>query len=395
MTEEDKAWYHCGRCGSLFRSAPGDPQDRVCAHCGRDPSLGPEAPPTRHVNPTPVDPSQPPAPQSDRNLDRREGRPQKQNRVVAKLIIGWLFTMAVVVVAVRLISPEIKKQGTVATWRETSLKGSSGDETVVHLEQAMPFCRKTLAGFIQASTPEERNQFVLDPVNTAGRMARFYSLNSLTRIDPRTLQHKANSLLKLPTGQAIESRWETPDGIILDAVFVHQNDEWRLDWDHFVRYQEYPWGPFLAGEGPAECEFRLMVRRRLARDGSESNQLDLVFYPPRFGRPESITAPSVEVIIQRESENGKLLTAGFKQHDSHVALFGSTLPDLDPEGLLRVRVKLRRLSAAADADTDKKFELVKVIACHWLATTDPGVKPAASPAPAPADAEAAAPAASP
>jgi hypothetical protein len=303
---------------------------------------------------------------------------------VAKLVVGWLVIMVLLVIAVRLRSPEPAKSGPSTSSRDSTFKGTAGDETVVAVRKAIPLCRDVLAGFLHATTPEERNQFVLDPVNTAGRMARFYSLNSLPRIDPASLQNTTNSMLHLPSGPALESRWETPDGMVLDSVFVQQADEWRLDWDHFVRHQDYPWAPFLAGEGPDEGEFRLLVRPRLARDGSESNQLNLVFYPPRFGRPESVTAPSLELIIQRDSDHGKLLTAGFKMRARQERLFGSTLPDLDPEGMLRVRVKLRRLPAepGADEDADKKFELLAVLACHWLTTTDPGVKPAETADPA-------------
>ncbi len=373
MNEVEKAWYHCGRCGSLFRSPPGDPNERVCTHCGRAPSLGLESTATRDDSEVPARASREPAPQPDRTDDRSGTRKPKSNRIVAKLVIGWVVIMVLVVIGVRVFSPETTKSGSSDSWRETDVKGTSGDETVVNLEKAMPFCRETLAGFLSASSSEERNQYVLDPVNTVGRMARFYDLNPLTRIDPKTLQPIAATLLKLPGGPAVEGRWEGPDGSVVDCVFVRLNDEWRLDWDHFARYQEYPWAPYLAGEGPDECEFRLLVRRRVARDANESNQLDLVFVPPRFGRPESTTAPSIEVIIERDSENGKLLTAGFDQRESRVARFGSTLPDLDPEGWLRVRVKLRRLPANAEGTLEKRFELITVIACHWLATDDPGV----------------------
>ena len=378
MTEEDKGWYHCGRCGSLFRSPPGDPNERVCANCGRDPSLGLETPAARSE---PAVSPREPAPQPDWTDDRGETRQPKQNRTVAKLVIGWVVVMGLLVLAVRVLSPEDSKSGSSTPSRDPKPTGPTNDQPVVNLDKALPLCQVALTGFLDASSSEERNQFVMDPVNTAGRMARFYDLNPLPRFDPNTPpQATAATLLKLPGGPAVEGRWEAADGRVLDCVFMQQNDEWRLDWDHFARYQEYPWAPFLAGEGPDECEFRLLVRRRLARDGSESSQLDLVFYPPRFGRPESVTAPSVEVIIQRDSENGKLLLAGFKQRESRVALFGSTLPDLDPEGLLRVRVKLRRLPANPDEDLEKRFELVKVLACHWLATNDPGMTPAA-PAP--------------
>lgn len=335
--------------------------------------MGLETAATRDEPEVPARASREPAPQPDRTLDRSGARQPRSNRMVAKLVVGWIVIMVFVVIGVRVFSPETTKSGSSDSWRETDVKGTSGDETVVNLEKAMPFCRETLAGFLSASSSEERNQYVLDPVNTVGRMARFYDLNPLTRVDPKTLQPIAATLLKLPGGPAVEGRWEGPDGSVVDCVFVRLNDEWRLDWDHFARYQEYPWAPYLAGEGPDECEFRLLVRRRVARDANESNQLDLVFVPPRFGRPESTTAPSIEVIIERDTANGKRLTAGFNQRESRVARFGSTLPDLDPEGWLRVRVKLRRLPANAEGTLEKRFELITVIACHWLATDDPGV----------------------
>jgi hypothetical protein len=380
VTEEDKAWYHCGRCGSLFRSPPGNPNERICALCGRDPSLGLETAATRDEPEVPARASREPAPQPDRTADRSGTRKPKSNRIVAKLVIGWVVIMVLVVIGVRVFSPETTKSGSSDSGLETGVKGTSGDETVVNLEKAMPFCRKALFDFLGASTSEERNQVVLDPVKTVGRMARFYDLNPMTRVESDTLKPTATTLLKHPDGPAVEGRWEAPDGRVLDCVFVRQNDEWRLDWDHFARYQEYPWAPYLAGEGPDECEFRLLVRRRVARDANESNQLDLVFVPPRFGRPESTTAPSIEVIIERDTANGKRLTAGFNQRESRVARFGSTLPDLDPEGWLRVRVKLRRLPANAEGTLEKRFELITVIACHWLATDDPGVA-ATTPAP--------------
>ncbi|MEO0018400.1 MAG: hypothetical protein RLZZ522_1683 [Verrucomicrobiota bacterium] len=375
MTEEDKAWYHCGRCGSLFKSPPGDPDERVCALCGRDPALGPEAESAR--NEPPARPAPAPVAQPAWADERRSRRFWRPNVTVAKLVSGWVVLMLVLVIAVRLLSPEDSKPGSSEAWRNTTLKGTTGDETVVHLDQAMPGCQQAIHGFLDATSSEERNQFVMDPVTTAGRMARFYALNPSARIDPQVLKNTAKTLLKLPAGPAVEARWESPDGIVLDCVFVRQADAWLLDWDHFVRYNEFPWGPFLAGEGPEECEFRLLVRRRLARDGSGSNQLSLVFHPPRFGRPESITEPSVEVMIQNDTETGKRLLAGFKQRESHTALFGATLPDLDPEGFLRVRVKLRRV-AAPETDKGKEFQLVDVIACHWLTIDAPGVTPAES-----------------
>lgn len=44
--------------------------------------------------------------------------------------------------------------------------------------------------------------------------------------------------------------------------------------------------------------------------------------------------------------------------------------DRDPESLIRVRVKVRRIKD----DEGSRFELVDVVACHWYSSDDPGVE---------------------
>lgn len=364
-------WYHCGRCGSFFRAPSGDPDERVCAKCGRDPSLG-------------VDPNPPKGQSAAAKADSRypseteatrEPRRGKRNNIVAKLVLGWSLFMLLVVIAVKIIWPDNAIDRESGQSLASSVKGTEGDETVVKLDQALPSCSTAISGFLSASSSEERNQFVTDPVATASRMARFYSLNPVPRIDPATLRNTENSLLKIPGIQAIETRWKSTDGLLLDCVFVQQEDEWRIDWDHFARYQQYPWALFTAGEGPEEVEFRLLVRQRVTRDGSTSSYMDLVFSPPRFGRPREAGSPTVEIMIRRSSPEGRLLTAGFKQRSAGTPLFGSTLGDLEEDDMLRVRVTMRRVPNSEDDGPKWKFELAKVAACHWLNTSDPGVKP--------------------
>lgn len=377
-------WYHCGRCGSLFRSPLGDADERVCAICGRDPSVGVE--PVQQRGQGQAKPDAVRQADAEEIQDRRESRRSRRNRTVAILVLGWAVSMALIVVVVKLVWPENAREEETGDSVTSSIKGTMGDENVVKLDQAMPICSTALSGFLSASSSEERNQFVTDPVATASRMARFYSLNPVPRIDPGSLRNTENSLLKIAGKQALESRWKGPDGLLLDCVFIQQGDEWLLDWDHFARFQDCPWAVFASADGPEEGEFRLLVRQRVTRDGVESTHMDLVFTPPRFSRPKETGLPAVELIIRRESPEGQLLTAGFKQRATGTAPFGSTLKPLEDEDLLRVRVKMRRHSDPTGENGGKRFELVKVLACHWLNHPDPGVKPvapAASAAPAP------------
>lgn len=367
-------WFHCGRCGSFFQAPPGDPDERVCTKCGRDPSLGVEPQPSRAQS----DGQKAEAAQDDDAQDHREhheGRRKRRNSLVARLVFGWLLTMVVVVVSVKLIWPDDPPEKQTADSVANSVKGTAGDEAVVKLDKALPDCSVTLTGYLGASTDEERNQFVKDPLATAGRMSRFHSLNPLPRLEPSTLRNTENSLLSIPGRQAIETRWKSTDGLIIDCVFVQEDGEWRIDWEHFARYQPYPWSLFVSGEGPPEAEFRLLARQRVTRDGPASSHMDLVISPPRFGHPRETGQPNIEIILRRDSPDGRILTAGFKQRTDGVSPFGSTLAGLEEDDMLRVRVTLRRSSNDQPEGGKWKFDLIKVNACHWLSTDDPGVKP--------------------
>lgn len=366
------AWYHCGRCGSLFKSPTEDANDRRCATCGQDPSLGVEAVPASPAHPAGL----PSRSHSSQGREKRSERRSRRSFLMAKILGGWVLTTTLIALAILWIWPEDSGRYSANSSDESSVKGTAGDESVVILNKALAACCEVLGGFFNAGAPEERNQFVLNPVATAGRMARFYDLNPLTRIDPSSVSNTDNTLLDLPTGQALESRWTSTDGRTLDCVFVQQNGEWRLDWEHFARYSEYPWSLFLSGAGDPEAEFRLLVRERLLKERSETNYMSLAFYAPRFGFPDQAGSPSPEFLVRRDSPDGELLAAAFDKQAKGEALFGSKLASLDPHGMIRVRVKIRRL--AVEAASGQKFELVKVLACHWLSLADAGVKPAAS-----------------
>ncbi len=369
MSDENMAWYHCGRCGLLFKSPPGDGVERRCTKCGRDPALGVETQSMRSTLPPPRTVSQ-----NHQAGKSEELRRPRHNFLIIKVFIGWAVATGLIVLAVRYFWQEDKTRASSISTAATVV-GTSGDEAVVTLTKAMPACCEALSGFLGAGSPEERNQFVLNPVTTAARMARFYDLNPFIRLDPLTIKNTTNSLLVLPGGRAVETRWSAPDGRTLDCVFVQQNGEWRLDWEHFTRYSDYPWQLFLTGAGEPELEFRLLARERLVKQRSESSLMSLVFYQPRFGYPDQTATASPEFLVSRNSPDGKLLAEAFKKHAKGELLFASKLPYLEPPDMLRVRVLLRRQPAPADADSPFTFELAKVIACHWMSLDDPGVAP--------------------
>lgn len=336
---------------------------RLCSSCGRNPSLGIEPPRADEAVP---------APAPTGNPGEREKRPVKKRKrsyLMLQLILGWSVLFAAIIYGARWKwGAQLKdNQRTVS---EAAPKNVVPAQDVILLDQAAPLCSQTFSGFLAAGTPEQQNQFVLSPITTAARMARFFSLNPLVVIDPQKLALSKHAVLHLPGRRAIETYWSSSDGRELDAVFMEENGEWRLDWDHYVRFSEYPWPLFLAGSGPEQVEFRLLARERLADERKAADTISIVFYPPRFGSNTEMGVKSPEFLVKRDSKNGRLIDAAFKLEKAGKRVFGVNLPSATPEGFIRVRVKVRRVEEAGE----RRVELEDVIACHWYYHDASGVE---------------------
>ncbi len=358
----------------MFQSPPGDLQDRVCSQCGHDPSLGIEAPRGGDLStPETLGPVLLGRQVATHEPERSSRKKPKRSSILFSIFGGWVLFIVLVIVGVRQIWPN--HSDPVTSVSKTPQKNELSAEDAALLNAAGPLVNLSFSEFISAGTPEARNQFVLSPITTAARMARFYDLNprvTLT-LDSIALAHRA--ILNLPAGRAIETSWKYADGRVVDAVFVEQDKEWRLDWDHFARFSTYPWSLFLAGSGEPEGEFRLLARERLADERKDAADLSIVLYAPVFGAPGQTGLQSPEFLIKRDTRNGRLLDAAFKLERSGKRVFGVNIPNPDPEGLIRVRVKVRRI----EDDQGRRFELLEVIACHWYSVDIPGVEIPESP----------------
>jgi len=304
--------------------------------------------------------------------DRREKQTtskRKANSFLIKLIMGWLVFITLIVVASQHLwraqpqSP-VPSIGTNAE----NAEDLASDRALV--SEATPLCNQVLAGYLAARTPEQRNQFVLQPIVTAARMARYYAENSSTNIDPKNLKLTHSSIVHLPNGPALETHWSSSDGYEFDTVFMKEGDEWLLDWDHFVRYSDTPWPLFLAGSGEAAGEFRLLARERLADERKHEDAISIVLCAPRFGYSMETGFESPEFLVSRNTKNGRLLDAAFKLIREDKRVFGAKYPNNNPDGFIRLRVKIRRF----EQDGERRFELLEVVACHWYSVTAPGVE---------------------
>ena len=355
-------WFHCGRCGSLFRARSLATDVRVCTNCGRSPFLGFGAvAPEVQSQPAMAD-------IQVRHDTRNSRRKRKMLPVMAKVLLGWLALVVVIVVGAQFLvgtgfetkKPESAPQSQVAA--------SEADAALIN--RAMPLLQKTIGSFVDARTPEEWSQFILAPIAAAGRIDRYYSFNPRMNVVTERLNLTHFGIVNLPAGKAIECYWGADGGEVLDTVFVEENGEWLLDWNHYVRYSDYPWASFLAGGGDEVGEFRLLARERLADERKNEDTISIALYAPYLGDPGKLGLASPEFLIKRSSKNGRMLDAAFKLNKNGKHVFDSILPSIDPQGLVRVRVKVRRVK---EADKNQ-FELEEVIACHWFSTDVPGVE---------------------
>ena len=352
----------------MFRSPAGHADDRLCTSCGRNPSLGIESQPGK----SPVPPTASAAAEEQPAPTDREKQPQRKRRhnyFLVKLVAGWLLFLVAIVFTARLLWHEDEKKSKPVVVASPA-QDEAAAQDITLLNRARPLYNQTLAGFLSAGTPEERNQFVVNPIATAAKMARFYSLNPLVNIEPQTLTLGDHAVVRLPKRRAVETQWHSTDDQSLDAVFIEENGEWHLDWDHFARHSDYPWALFLAGSGENHGEFRLLARERLAKERKNADTISIVFYAPRFGYCHESGNQSPEFIIPRDTPNGRLLDAAFKLERSGQRPFGVKLKSIDPEGLIRVRVTVRRV----EENQERHFELDDVLTCHWYSDDAKGAE---------------------
>lgn len=289
------------------------------------------------------------------------------------LVFGWTFVTAAIVFVAnhywRSSDPRSE------AWQAQQAEERLTSEDSELLRQYAGQCEQLLLNLLSQNSPEGVSPFVFNRLDAFSDIIKYYQSNPGTQITDSNIMMHRMSVIHLPEGPAIEGQWITEDGRLIDVVFRRQDDQWLVDWHHFARFSEHPWALFLAGDGPDEAEFRLLVRQRLLRqvllDESE-DRLSLAFHAPRFGRPDDPGPASSAFDLEWDDERAKLLMAGFNQAREGNRPFGSILPPPEPdEDMMRVRIVIRRI----DGENERIFEIVDVLACHWLQLDHPGVSP--------------------
>ena len=336
-----RRWYHCWNCGDVFHVPAAQGVPERCPSCGRDP-VAVEAPPPAAARPS-----------------RKTSERVVAKRTAWRFIFGWVVALVVLGGMIRWfqVAGDDKEEATfeVMTEAERTKREAYGP------------CLAALKAFFSQVAPEGRAAHVADPATTLGKMVRMSEEQQVmsTEEEPEALRF---DLIETPRGKTIDSSWRIGQRRY-DVAFYRDGDgSWKLDWEAMARFSERSWPLFVAGVGADEGEFRVLVRRRAV--GKKRDTLSLVLMGPRPGFPERIGAQSPEVRVDPKSRVGRIVEAALAAKEQGVGAYGSKAAENDPAGAARMRVKVKRTGEA-----EKTFHLQDVVACHWLAIDDLGIRP--------------------
>lgn len=352
-SESLSRWFHCGNCNELFKQVEPLQVGALCPLCGGDPhsaklgQLGESI--AQQINAV--------------NVVANGSATAKSSWTMSKLVGVWLGLLFLIVLGARW---KWKRPEVAATEKKAVSGEVISAKDQVFLKKVMPACLDAYVGFLTSPANESRSQFVLDPISSVVRMSRFYGLNALPNFNLNTMRVDKHHLIQLPQGPAVEVQWVPGESSCMETVFQQENGEWRLDWPHYSRYGDHPWALFLAGDGPSEGEFRIYARERLAEELKAKETISLVLYAPVAGRLGELSGRSPECVVRRDSPEGKKITKALLDRKQGRRPFGVRLPNLDPDEVIRLRVRMKRNEVGAQ----RGFEIMEVKACHWYSVPD-------------------------
>ncbi len=364
-TSEKDAWYHCGHCGALFQSDFGFDEDRQCEVCQRKPGVG-LWPVVNSI--TPVASAKVASfhktGEKARNLTRTSSEKTHRVRTVFRFALIWILLLLGVVGLTYFLKSAPDKSRDVGVMDLNKVL-SKKDQMQI-LNQVLPECDRVIHGFLSATTFEDRSIHVARPAELRFLMEAFYKDHEFPQINVNTLKRTGQQWIKLSNEWIVLTHWKDTGGENeFDAVLRKGSDGWKLDWPHFVRYSEAPWSLFLAGEGKLDqAEFRLLVRQNKNDDAPKvgRQRMMIVLATSAWGKPKQITTESPVIVIDSTTDEGQLLESAFELLEKNQAVGHGELKPLDPDGFVRVRVKVTR----DELGGEYRLTINELKACHWM-----------------------------
>lgn len=357
MSDIPGAWFHCSRCGALFRAAADADQRGLCPECGGDPETGDE---TAGTTPEPVRirrKVRKPKERTDRSKRHRNSHGRSKARALAIFVILWGVVLGGAAVWLKKLSPDASDATSVV---DTQAIGGQAMEDSRLLQDQLEGCGKRLAQFLSAKNIGGQSPHVLRADKILPEMARSLQFNPIFQVEA-AISPLSYQVIHTPAGRAIETMWKQDDGKQAEAVFFEEEGEWKIDWHALTRAGSEPWALFLSGRGKGEGEFRLLARERIGANGRDPEFIGLVLYAPRPGHPGEAVSPSPEIRVTRASEMGRAIEEAFASRATDLGPFGSGVVKYDPDDMIRLHVRVTR-----EGEEERVFRISQLLATHWM-----------------------------
>ncbi|MDB6077133.1 MAG: hypothetical protein JWO82_880 [Akkermansiaceae bacterium] len=284
---------------------------------------------------------------------RRDSR--RKARIVAVVAIVWVVLTAGTAVLMRWKFPE-KPEETLATQQ---IEQMSDEDRNILLDDGEEM-GKEISSFLRDTNPSSRASHVLRSPVAMTKMLRLTTMTSELAYNGK-LSLVSKYVVDTPAGKGFAALWDFETKQQVEAVFFKEDGHWKIDWDEYARYSPDSWQLFLAGGGESHGEFRLFARQRADTGYLPPNQMGITLSLPKFGQPAETTSSSPQIVVDRDSDVGQQLQAAFAARAKNEDVFGSRLVEHDPDGQVRVRVKVSR----QEGET-RTFKIDELLACHWF-----------------------------
>lgn len=310
-------------------------------------------------------------PDGTRQVKRRKKRRKKEDNKKLYLFIGAWFFVIIGLVLLFNFQGGNQEEADVEAGIGSGMKPWEREFLREHLNRI----NRNFNGFHAADTHSKKQQYIDRSSELAADYNRFNQTHSVpTYVAPmRLVTQNILEIQKEPLVLAMETIWTDQKSRQAEAVHVWDGDGWKLDWESYAPYSSVPWTLFRSGVGKKKGEFRLLVRRR--KGGADSNEMTLLFYspqPPGEGALEAIRmTESPEVVIERRGEMGKKLRFLLDEREAGKMPIESILGQGDPEGMVRVWVKLAWEESEGESEPQMVLEELKGVS--WYGSRIQGI----------------------
>lgn len=299
-----------------------------------------------------------------RRRKKKRSRPKFSVRTILLMIGAWLGVVSLIFFVVMKLKSQLGRRDELSMTLEERLSG----EEKAFFRTEYPAIQRQFSSFLQSDTPELKSDFSLT-VPQLGRMMRRYYIDNSDEVYPMTMKKEPlfwNVVFEESPG-FVEVIFDGGGRDLMEAVFVKEEDDWLLDWEHFVRYSSQNWTLFHRRAGnDEEGIFRVYAEKVSESQQKESPWVKIRLYGPYSDERRRKVEVSQVIMIEGDDPLSAPLNYLFSDRAGESDGF-SKLWTRDPKELRRVTV---RLAWNEDSVTgEDRLVLKEILSHHWRTKT--------------------------